>query len=88
LNPQYTKKKIKHGGRKVTIWGIITAWGVGRIVKIEGNLNKELYLKILEDNVLGTYHEFHMKHDKFYFQQDNNPKHTAKVVQTWFKENM
>lgn len=36
---------------------------------------------------MGTYREFHMKHDKFYFQQDNDPKHTAKVVQAWFKEN-
>jgi len=57
LDPQYMKKKIKHGGRKVMIWGIITAWGIGRIIQIEGNLTKELYCEILEDVILGILHE-------------------------------
>ena len=42
LDPQFTKKKVKHSGGKVTVWGMITAQGVGHIVRIEGNLNKEL----------------------------------------------
>jgi len=37
------KKKLKHGSGKATIWEMIMARGVGRIVHIEGNLNKELY---------------------------------------------
>jgi len=60
LDPRFTKKKVKHGGGKVTVWGMITAKGVGRIVRIEGNLNKELYRDILEDDVLGTYRDLHM----------------------------
>jgi hypothetical protein len=69
------------------IWGIIIAQGVGRIVHIEGNLTKELYCKILEDNILRTYHKLCMKPHAFYFQQDNDLKHTAKIVKAWFKEN-
>ena len=87
LDPRFTKKKVKHGGGKVTVWGMITAKGVGRIVRIEGNLNKELYCEILEDDVLGTYHDLHMDPQRFYFQQDNDPKHTAKIVKAWFQAN-
>jgi hypothetical protein len=60
---------------------------VGRIVRIEGNLNKELYRDILQDDVLGTYREHHMNRRSFYFQQDNDPKHTSKIVKVWFVEN-
>jgi len=87
LDPRYTRKKLKHGGGKVTVWGMITACGVGRIVRIEGNLNKELYRDILQDDVLGTYREHHMNPRSFYFQQDNDPKHTSKIVKAWFVEN-
>jgi hypothetical protein len=86
LDPRYTKKKVKHGGGKVTVWGMITEQGVGRIVRIEGNLNKELYCEILEDDVLGTFKDLHLNFRDYYFQQDNDPKHTAKVVQAWFRK--
>ena len=69
------------------IWGMITSHRVGRIVRIEGNLNKELYHDILQDNALGTYHEHHMNLDSFYFQQDNDPKHTSKIIKAWIIEN-
>jgi hypothetical protein len=84
LDPRFTKKKLKHGGGKVTVWGMITAFGVGHIVRIEGNLNKELYTEILEDDALGSFHDLGLDYGNFYFQQDNDPKHTSKLVQQWF----
>lgn len=77
LDPWFTKKKVKHGGGKVTVWGLITAQGVGRIVRIEGNLNKKLYCEILQDDVFGSYLHLHLNY-RDYFQRDNEPKHTVK----------
>jgi DDE superfamily endonuclease len=87
LDPRFTKKKVKHGGGKVTVWGMITAHGVGRIVRIEGNLTAVLYREILEDDALGTFSDLNLNPRKFIFQQDNDPKHTAKIVTSWFTEN-
>jgi hypothetical protein len=87
LDPRFTKKKMKHGGGKVTIWGMVTSVGVGHIVRIEGNLNKDLYVEILEDDALGSFHDLHLDYHDYYFQQDNDPKHTSKVVQAWFQKN-
>ena len=87
LDPRFTKKKLKHGGGKVTVWGLITPFGVGHIVRIEGNLNKELYTEILEDDLLGSFRDLGLDYGDFYFQQDNDPKHTLKLVQQWFKNN-
>jgi len=35
LDPRFTMKKVKHGGGKVIVWGMITAKGVGWIVQIQ-----------------------------------------------------
>lgn len=86
LDPCFTKKKVKHGGGKVTVWGMITAERIGQIVHIKGNLTKELYWDILQEDVLGTYCELGMDICNFYFQQENDPKHTAKIVKAWFQQ--
>ena len=87
MDPRFTKKKVKHGGGKVTVWGMITAQGVGHIVHIKGNLKKGLYCEILQDDVLGSYHDLQLDYHDYYFQHDNDPKHTAKIVQAWFLKN-
>lgn len=87
LDPRFIKKKVKHRGGKITVWALVTVKGVGQIVQIEGNLNKNLYCKILEDNILGSYSDLGLDYHDYYFQQDNNPKHTSKVVQAWFQKN-
>ena len=83
---RFTKKKVKHGGGKVTVWGMITSHGVGRIVRIEGNLTGVLYREILEDDALGTFSDLGLDPSDYYFQHDNDPKHTAKIVKEWFTE--
>ena len=69
------------------VWGCVTAKGLGRIVKIDGNMDGTLYTEILKDDVLGTLKDLSIKKKEVYFQQDNDPKHTSKVAQDWFKKN-
>jgi hypothetical protein len=86
LDPRFTKK-VKHGGGKVTVWGMITPHSLGRLVRIQGNLQKDLYRDILQEDFLGTMDDLKLDVCNYYFQQDNDPKHTLHLVTTWFEEN-
>jgi hypothetical protein len=70
LDPRFTKK-VKHGGRKVIVCGLITPRGLGRLMCIEGNLDKHLYYEILQDDFLGTLDDLNLDLNNYYFQQDN-----------------
>ena len=49
-------------------------------------MKKENYIQILDENLKESAEKLQLG-DNWKFQQDNDPKHTAKVVQKWFKEN-
>ena len=49
-------------------------------------MNAALYKEILEDNLLQSVQQLRL-HRGLVFQQDNNPKHTAKVIKAWFGDN-
>jgi hypothetical protein len=86
LDPRFTKKKVKHGSGKVTVWGMITYWGVGRLVQIKGNMDKFLYHDILEDDTLGSFEDLRLNYKHFDFIRDNNPKYTAGIIKEWHDE--
>ena len=48
-------------------------------------MKKEQYLEILQENVKESAETLQLGPD-WIFQQDNDPKHTAKKVKTWFQE--
>ena len=49
-------------------------------------MNAAKYREILEDNLILSARELRLG-GRFIFQQDNDPKHTAKATQKWFKDN-
>lgn len=73
---------VKHGGGSVMVWGCFSAAGVGNLVFIEGIMNKEGYLKILQDNLLQSAEKMGIS-KTFKFYQDNDPKHKSRLVQEW-----
>ncbi|KAJ1299994.1 hypothetical protein OPQ81_003841 [Rhizoctonia solani] len=69
------------------VWGCITPEGPGQLIHIDGCLTAAKYVKILEEGLLGTLEDHHIPIANFVFQQDNDPKHTAKLTHKWFEEN-
>ena len=76
---------VKHGGGSIMLWQCYS--GTGKLVRIEGKMNGAKYresslmkslLQSTEDLRLGR---------RFTFQQDNDPKHTAKTTQEWLRDN-
>ena len=42
------KKRVKHRGGSLMVWGCITPWGVGRLHRIKGNMDSKQYCSTLE----------------------------------------
>ena len=75
---RFTKKTVKHGGGNIMVWGCFSWNGVGPIFQTTNKMNAVEYKNILE-NVLLPYAEEDMPL-RWVFQQDNDPKHTSKLV--------
>ena len=78
-HPSNTIPTMKHGGGSIMIWGCFSAAGIGRLVRIEGTMNGAKYGQILEENLLQSAKDLILR-QRFTFQQDNDPKHTAKAT--------
>ena len=84
LLEQCTVQTVKHGGGNIMVWGCFGGGQVGKLVKIDGKMTKEVYLDILNEHVMPCGLE--LIGEGFVFQQDNDPKHTAKVVKEYLRK--
>ena len=66
------------------LWGYFSAAGTGRLVRIEGKMNGAKYREMLDENLLQSDQDLRLGR-RFTFQQDNDPKHTAKTTQEWLR---
>ena len=66
------------------LWGCFSVAGTGRLVRIAGTMNGAKYKQILEENLLQSAKELRLRR-RFTFQQDNDPKHTAKATLEWLQ---
>ncbi|KAI2666432.1 Transposable element Tcb1 transposase [Labeo rohita] len=81
-----TVPTVKHGGGSIMLWGCFSAAGTGRLVAIEGKMNAANYRDILDENLLQSAQDLRLGR-RFTFQQDNDPKHTAKITKEWLHNN-
>ncbi len=68
------------------LWGCFSAAGTGRLVAIEGKMNAAKYRDILTENLLQRAQDLSVGR-RFTFQQDIDPKHTAKITKEWLHNN-
>jgi hypothetical protein len=59
--------------------------GTVRIVRIKAKMNGAKYREILDENLLQRAQDLRLGR-RVTFQQDNNPKHTAKTSQDWLRD--
>ena len=77
---------VKFSGGTIMIWGCFSAKGVGKISVTDGKMNAQKYKQILRENLMSSVESLELPSD-YIFQQDNNPKHTAKSTKNWLSEN-
>ena len=76
---------VKFGGGFLMVWGCMGCNGVGILAEVEGRMDAEQYVSILEDNLLPSMEKSGIPKESIIFQQDNDPKHSSKRAQNWFK---
>lgn len=76
---------VKHDV-KIMVWGAFSANGVGRLYLVVGILNKEGYNEILRTQMLPSAEDL-FGENPYIFQQDNDPKHTARINKQWLVDN-
>lgn len=64
------------------VWGSFSYDGVGPLVEIKGTMDAVMYRDILTHHIL-PYATREMPYD-WIFQQDNDPKHSSKLVKEFF----
>jgi hypothetical protein len=80
-----TGASVKRHDEKIMVWGSFAAHGVGVLHMVEGIMTKEVYLNVLNDAMIPSA-DMLFDRENWIFQQDNDPKHTAKVVKAYFEE--
>ncbi|KAG1490974.1 hypothetical protein G6F53_013169 [Rhizopus delemar] len=81
LKRRYVKQTVKHGGGSLMVWSCISWYGVGYIVDVGKNMDKNVYLSVLQDDLVKSMTGYCEENDlimaDFEFMQDNDPKHNG-----------
>lgn len=83
---KHVNPSMKHGGGSIMVWGCFSAFGVGSLHLINGIMNQHIYRDILVDELQFSVDLMGIG-DRFVFQQDLDPKHTAPAPMKFFTEN-
>ncbi|CAJ0915364.1 unnamed protein product, partial [Ranitomeya imitator] len=85
LHPSNTIPTVKHGGGNIMLWGCFSAKGPGRLIRVHERMNGAMYREILNANLLPSARTLKIKRGWF-FQHDNDPKHTARATKEWLRK--
>uniref|UniRef100_A0A3P9J938 Tc1-like transposase DDE domain-containing protein n=1 Tax=Oryzias latipes TaxID=8090 RepID=A0A3P9J938_ORYLA len=89
-NEAYKEKNtfptVKHGGGSVLFWGCFAASATGCLEVVQSKMKSPDYQSILDRNVLLSVRKLGLSRRSWVFQQDKDPKHTARNPQEWLRE--
>ena len=85
LSDRLVEGTVKFGGGNLMMWGCMLWEGPGYACKIDGRMDGELYVKIMQDELQESPAYYNKRADGVIFQQDNDRKHTCKKAQAYFK---
>src|SRR5713101_766101 len=81
---------FKGGSGDCEVWGrkdYGMGWeGVGQLAEVEGRMDGDQYVAILEDHLVPSIEESGIFEEEAIFQQDNDPKHTSKKAKKWMED--
>jgi len=86
LSDRLVQGTKKFGGGSVMVWACMLLDGVGYACKIDGRMDADLYVKILDEDFQAINY-FGKAAEDIIFQQDGDSKHTSGKARTWFEEN-
>ena len=77
LSDRTKSPTIKHGGGgNLMVWGCMGWNGVGKLIEVQGNMDKVQYCEILEDGVQESFEKLEMVNDKCIYKcPHNGPTH-------------
>ena len=77
---------VKSGQQGVMVWRCFTKHNLGPLVKLEGRITATVYIDVLQNHLLPFIDDLDNQ-ENYFFQEDNAPIHTARIVQSWKEEN-
>jgi hypothetical protein len=86
LSDRLVEGTLKHSGGSLMMWGCMLWEGPGFACKIDGKMDGELYVKIMQDELQESLTYYGKEADQVIFQQDNDRKHTCKKAKAYFKD--
>lgn len=86
LSDRLVEGTLKFGGGSLMVWGCMLWDGVGYACKIDGKMDADLYVSILDDDLQASLEFYDKTTADIIFQQDNDPKHTSRKAKSWFKD--
>jgi len=85
LDPRLIVESVQGGGAKIMVWGCISWYGVHDLVLLEGSVNAEGYIGVLEANLLPIRQQYFGR-SSFIFQQDGARIHTANATMEFLND--
>lgn len=82
-SPNCIVSTVKHPASQM-YWGCFSWYGIGRLYVVEGTMNSDQYIQVLENRVMGTVRDMYPNGvASCIYQDDSAPCHRSKKVTEW-----